>query len=67
MTVTNIYSCEKCKREIVDDKKLCFDCQNKKDDKEKTILKWIFVGLSSLSLVGVALIKHFSGSDKDNL
>ncbi|HEM5140502.1 TPA: hypothetical protein U1257_002095, partial [Streptococcus suis] len=53
------------KRELGDDKKLCFDCQNKKDDKEKTIFKWIFGGFSSL--VGVALIKHFFGSDKDNL
>ncbi|HFI0427275.1 TPA: hypothetical protein ACGOW3_001593 [Streptococcus suis] len=65
MIVTNIYFCEKCKRELGDDKKLCFDCQNKKDDKEKTIFKWIFGGFSSL--VGVALIKHFFGSDKDNL
>lgn len=61
---TNVYVCKKCKREIGGDKKLCHDCQNKKGDKEKTAVKFI---LGGLSIVGVALIKHFSGSDKDNL
>ena len=57
---TNVYVCKKCKRELGDDKKLCHDCQNKKDDEEKTVVRLI---LGGLSIVGVVIIKRFVGSN----
>lgn len=57
---TNI--CNECGREMSDNKKLCHDCQNKKDDKKRKVFKGI---LGALPLV-IAVTRYFSGSNDES-
>ncbi|MEI4781462.1 hypothetical protein [Streptococcus pasteurianus] len=58
---TNI--CNECGREMSDNKKLCHDCQNKKDDKKRKVFKGI---LGALPLVVIAATRYFSGSNDES-
>lgn len=55
---TNV--CNKCGREMSDNKKLCHDCQNKKDDKKRVFGEFLTV---LAAFIAIPVIQDFFGSD----
>ena len=56
---TNV--CSKCGREMSDNKKLCHDCQNKKDDKKR-----VFGSILGALAVGIVATQYFLGSNDES-